>query len=286
MGNEPVQPKVQPQPSLEAASPYEMRVHLGEGVPETDVRSALKTGDLGFLHSFKTGSAVDGPGIRLVAWTTSCMFRCRYCHNPDTWTLSNGIPVSLEQAIDELRKYAPGLKAMNGGFTLSGGEPLMQDRFAIRLLAAAKDMGIHTAIETNGFYADNLSDAELRLIDLVILDMKAFEPAQHERVTGIRDNRPVLEFGRRLAALGRPMWLRYVLVPGLTDDPIEMAKVAGYGASLGVVERAEILPFHQLGEYKWKKLGLDYRLAATEPPSVEAVDDAIALFRAAGLAAC
>jgi pyruvate formate lyase activating enzyme len=124
--------------SLEAKSPYEMRVHLGEDVPETDVRSALKTGDMGFLHSFTTGSAVDGPGIRLVAWTTACMFRCQYCHNPDTWTLSNGIPVTLEQAIAEVRKYSGGLKAMNGGFTLSGGEPLMQDRFAARLFAAVK----------------------------------------------------------------------------------------------------------------------------------------------------
>jgi len=135
---------------LEASSPFEMRVHLGDNVPETDVRSALKTGDMGFLHSFTTGSAVDGPGIRLVAWTTACMFRCQYCHNPDTWTLKNGIPVTLERAIEEVQKYANGLRAMNGGFTLSGGEPLMQDRFASRLFAAVKTMGVHTAIETNG----------------------------------------------------------------------------------------------------------------------------------------
>src|SRR3954451_17546703 len=101
--------------SLEAKSPFEMRVSLGEGVPDTDVKSALKTGALGFLHSFTTGSAVDGPGIRLVAWTTSCMFRCQYCHNPDTWTLKNGIPVSLEGALEEVRKYANGLKMMKGG---------------------------------------------------------------------------------------------------------------------------------------------------------------------------
>src|SRR3954462_12907435 len=112
--------------SLEARSPFEMRVHLGEDVPEMDVRSALKTGNMGFLHSFTTGSAVDGPGIRLVALTTVCMFRCQYCHNPDTWPLSNGIPVTLDRAIEEIRKYAHGLKVMNGGFTLSGGEPLMQ----------------------------------------------------------------------------------------------------------------------------------------------------------------
>jgi len=252
--------------SLEAKSPFEMRVHLGENVPETDVKSALKTGDLGFLHSFTTGSAVDGTGIRLVAWTTACMFRCQYCHNPDTWTLKNGIPVTLEKAIDEVRKYANGLKAMHGGFTLSGGEPLMQDRFAARLFAAVKQMGVHTAIETNGYYGERFSDDEIRTIDLVILDMKAFSRTQHERVTGLH-NEDVLEFCNRLAELKRPMWLRYVLVPGLTDIPEEMEAIADFGASLGVVERVEILPFHQMGRYKWERLGLDYALDATDPPS-------------------
>lgn len=270
-------------PPLEAKSPFEMRVHLGEDVPETDVRSALKTGDMGFLHSFTTGSAVDGPGIRLVAWTTACMFRCQYCHNPDTWTLSNGIPVTLEKAIDEVRKYANGLKAMHGGFTLSGGEPLMQDRFAARLLSAVKQMGVHTAIETNGYFGDRLSDDDIRNIDLVILDMKAFTRAQHELVTGGMHNEDVLEFANRLAELKRPMWLRYVLVPGLTDIPEEMEAVADFAASLGVVERAEILPFHQMGKYKWERLNLDYKLAATETPTRDGVEKAIAIFREAGL---
>jgi len=268
--------------TLEAKSPFEMRVHLGESVPETDVKSALKTGDLGFLHSFTTGSAVDGPGIRLVAWTTACMFRCQYCHNPDTWTLKNGIPVTLEKAIDEVRKYANGLKAMHGGFTLSGGEPLMQDRFAARLFAAVKQMGVHTAIETNGYYGERFSDDEIRTIDLVILDMKAFSRTQHERVTGLH-NEDVLEFCNRLAELKRPMWLRYVLVPGLTDIPEEMEAIADFGASLVVVERVEILPFHQMGRYKWERLGLDYALDATDPPSQSDVAKAVAIFREAGL---
>jgi pyruvate formate lyase activating enzyme len=269
---------------LEAKSPFEMRVHLGEGVPETDVRSALKTGDMGFLHSFTTGSAVDGPGIRLVAWTTACMFRCQYCHNPDTWTLSNGIPVTLDHAIEEVRKYSNGLKAMHGGFTLSGGEPLMQDRFAARLFKAVKEMGVHTAIETNGYFGERMSDDELRNIDLVILDMKAFTHDQHKRVTGL-PNADVLAFCNRLAELNRPMWLRYVLVPGLTDIPEEMEAVADFGVSLGVVERAEILPFHQMGKYKWERLGLDYHLETTDPPSREAVAKAVSIFREAGLVA-
>ena len=267
---------------LEARSPFEMRVQLGEGVPETDVRTALKTGDMGFLHSYTTGSAVDGPGIRLVVWTTACMFRCQYCHNPDTWTLRNGIPVTLDRAIEEVRKYAPGLKIMHGGFTLSGAEPLMQHPFAVRLLAAVREMGVHTAIETNGCFGNRLSDEELRSIDLVILDMKAFTPELHRLVTGM-DNEEVLVFARRLSELKRPMWLRYVLVPGLTDIPEEMGALAEFCASLGIVERAEILPFHQLGRYKWQRLGIEYPLGATEPPSNDQVAQAVAIFRDAGL---
>jgi len=276
----PPQPKTVP---LEAKSPFEMRIYLGDDIPETDVRSALKTGDLGFLHSFTTGSAVDGPGLRLVAWTTSCMFRCQYCHNPDTWTLKNGIPVPLSRAIEEVQKYANGLIAMNGGFTLSGGEPLMQDRFAARLFAAVKKMGVHTAIETKGYYGDHLSDEELQNINLVILDMKAFTRVQHELVTGGMHNEDVLEFCDRLAELKRPMWLRYVLVPGLTDIPEEMKAVADFAASLGVVERVEILPFHQMGRYKWERLKLDYQLGDTQPPTGESVGRAIAIFSEAGL---
>ena len=278
-----VQAEAQATP-LEAKSPFEMRVRLSEDVPETDLRSALHTGDMGFLHSFTTGSAVDGPGIRLVAWTTACMFRCQYCHNPDTWTLRNGIPVTLDQAVEEVRKYANGLKAMHGGFTLSGGEPLMQDRFAARLFAAVHDMGVHTAIETNGYYGDRLSDQEIEDIDLVILDMKAFTPEQHRRVNGL-PNVYVLDFCERLAVLKHPMWLRYVLVPGLTDAAEEVAAVAHFGASLGTVERVEVLPFHQLGRYKWQKLGIEYALAGTDPPTAGDVAQAVAIFRNAGLVA-
>ena len=270
--------------SLEG-SPFELRTGLSRQVSEAERRAAIASGDLGFIHSFTTGSAVDGPGIRLVAWTTLCMFRCQYCHNPDTWTLSNGMPVSLARATGELRKYAAGLKTMHGGFTLSGGEPLMQVRFAARLFEEAKRLGVHTAIETNGFYGSKLSDAELANIDLVILDMKAFTPAQHRRVTAVEDNSQVMEFCHRLSALKHPMWLRYVLVPDLTDDPEEMKRIAEFGRSLGVVERVEILPFHQMGRFKWEKLKIGYSLAATNPPSADLIAKSIGIFRDAGLTA-
>ena len=270
---------------LEAKSEFELRVNMASDLRDEDIREAVHAGDVGFLHSFTTGSAVDGPGVRLVAWTTACMFGCRFCHNPDTWTLANGMPVSIPRATEEIRKYAYGLKVMKGGLTLSGGEPLVQPRFAAKLFRAAKTLEVHTAIETNGINGAKLSDAELQDIDLVILDMKAFTPEQHARVTRIEDNEPVLAFARRLAALGRPMWLRYVLVPGLTDVPDEIEQIADFAAGLGVVERAEVLPFHQMGRFKWKRLGLDYALNDTEGPSAASVEATVEIFRRAGLAA-
>ena len=269
---------------LEASSPYELRVNLGAHLPETDVRMALATGDMGFLHSFTTGSAVDGPGIRVVAWTTGCMWRCLYCHNPDTWTMSNGIPVTVERAAEELRKYRRGLKIMSGGFTLSGGEPLMQHRFALKLFRAAQAMGIHTAVETNGYYGDKVSDTELEAIDLVLLDIKTWDAERHSRLTGMPPDR-TRAFAQRLAANGRPMWVRFVLVPQLTDDAENIRQMASFVASLGNVQRVEVLPFHQLGRFKWHKLGIDYPLEHTEPPTADAVEQAIRLFRAEGLTA-
>jgi len=269
---------------LEATSPYELRVNLGSNVPDSDVRTALKTGDMGFLHSFTTGSAVDGPGVRVVAWTTGCMFRCLYCHNPDTWTMSNGIPVTVAKATAELRKYRQGLKVMKGGFTLSGGEALMQDRFAVKLFTAARAMGIHTALDTNGYFGDRLTDEELQVIDLVLLDIKSWDPERHKKLTGM-DVAPTLAFARRLAALKRPMWLRFVLVPGYSDDPDDIRQIARFCAELGNVERVDVLPFHQMGRFKWKKLGLDYKLDQVEPPSADLIERTLAIYRGEGLTA-
>src|SRR4249919_2259415 len=264
--------------SLEAKNPFEFRVHLGDAIPEQSVREALATGDMGFLHSFTTGSTVDGPGVRVVAWTSGCMWRCRYCHNPDTWTMSNGIPISIEKATEELRKYRPGLKVMAGGFTLSGGEALMQHRFAVKVLAAARALGIHTALDTNGYYGDRLSDAELELADLVLLDLKGWDPERHLKLTGMEIG-PTLTFAGRLAERKRPVWVRFVLVPGWSDAPGEIEGVASFAAGLGNVERVDVLPFHQMGRFKWKNLGIEYQLQDVEPPSPEAVARACAQFK-------
>jgi pyruvate formate lyase activating enzyme len=270
--------------SLEASSPFELRVNLSGGITESAVKKALTTGDMGFIHSFTTGSTVDGPGVRVVAWTAGCHWRCLYCHNPDTWNMMNGMPVPLERAVEELRKYRQGLKIMGGGFTLSGGEALMQDRFAVRLFSAAKAMGIHTALDTNGHLGDRLSDEELSQIDLVLLDIKAWDPERHRHLTG-KDVGPTLDFARRLSTRKKPVWLRFVLVPGLTDDTANIAPIARFCADLGNVERVDVLPFHQMGRFKWKKLGLDYALDDVKPPSLEQVERACEEFRAVGLTA-
>ena len=270
------------QPPMEAKSPYELRVNLGKDVPETDVRTALATGDMGFLHSFTTGATVDGPGVRVVAWTAGCMWRCLYCHNPDTWTMTNGIPVTIARATEQLSKYRHGLKAMSGGLTISGGEPLMQHRFVLKLFTAAKAMGIHTALDTNGYYGDRLTDDDLERIDLVMLDMKTWDPERHRNLTGM-DVEPTLNFARRLAARRRKVWARYVLVPGLTDDPEDIAKTASFAAELGNVERVDVLPFHQMGKYKWKQLGLEYKLETVQPPDTDTVERTLAAFRNVGL---
>lgn len=269
--------------SLEAKNPFELRVNQSGGVQESFVKKSIDSGDVGFLHSFTTGSAVDGPGIRVVVWTAGCNWRCRYCHNPDTWTVINGTAVPLEQAVEEVRKYRRGLAVMSGGFTLSGGEPLMQDRFAVRLCTAVKAMGVHTAIETNGYLGDRLSDAELDQIDLILLGLKSWGDA-HQDLTG-KDMGPTLDFARRLAARKRPIWVRFVLVPGLTDDKELVASIAKFAAELGVVERVEVLPFHQMGRYKWEKLGLDYTLDDVPTPSNDLAEETCKIFRAEGLQA-
>jgi len=269
---------------LEARSPYEFRIDQGRGVSESDIRHALATGEMGFLHSFTTGSTVDGPGVRVVAWTTGCQFRCLYCHNPDTWNLTNGTPVTVARGVEELRKYRHGLNSMKGGFTLSGGEPLMQDRFAVKLLSAVRGLGIHTALDTNGALGDRISDAELENIDLVLLDIKSWSPERHRSLTGM-EIQPVLKFATRLARQKRPVWLRFVLVPGLTDNIDDIEHLAIFASSLGNIHRVDVLPFHQMGRFKWEKLKLNYQLGAVEPPFRSIVELTTEIFRGHGLKA-
>lgn len=278
------EPRLETTRSLEG-SPFELRVaRQGEAQAARADLAGLASGELGFLHSYTTGSVVDGPGVRVTLWTTGCLFRCTYCHNPDTWHRKHGQLVAAEDLVERLASYRRFLSVTGGGVTISGGEPLVQAAFVCRVLRACKQLGIHTALDTNGFLGERLSDADLEQIDLVLLDLKAGSPAKHLEVTG-QPLAPVLTFARRLAALGRPAWVRFVLVPGLTDDPAEIGAVADVVAGLPNVARVEVLPFHQMGAFKWERLGLHYPLRDCPPASPEQVARALAIFRARGVEA-
>ncbi len=249
---------------------------------ENEIDRLSHEGRWGFLHSQETGSAIDGPGVRVVYWTTGCEFRCQYCHNPDTWKLKHGKLVCVDDILTDLKKYATFVKLAGGGITMSGGEPLVQHRFVMNILRGAKEMGLHTTLDTNGFLGERLTDEELQDIDLVLLDIKSWDPETHLRVTA-KPVEPVLEFARRLARLGRPAWLRYVLVPGLTDAPDNVEGVASFVASLGNFERVDVLPFHQLGKFKWEALGMKYELPDTPAPDKALLESTREIFRRHGL---
>ena len=252
--------------------------HLGR----SDLLLGLRTGEVGTVHSWELVTAVDGPGTRMTTFLAGCPLRCLYCHNPDTMTARGGVPVLADDLLDRIRRYRGVFRATGGGVTLSGGEVLMQPAFARRVLRGAKELGVHTALDTSGFLGSNADDDLLADVDLVLLDVKAGDETTYHRVTG-RRLAPTLTFGRRLADLGVETWLRFVLVPGLTDNPATIAPIADYAASLPTVTRVEVLPFHQLGRAKWDELGLPYELGGTEPPPPDAVEAVRAVFRARGL---
>ena len=247
------------------------------------MRDTAKSATIGYLHSSETGAGVDGPGMRFVFFTTGCQFRCLYCHNPDTWKLHHGQQTTVAEALAEVAPYAGFLK-FAGGVTISGGEPLMQAEFVGELLGEIKQkLGLHTALDTQGFLHENIDDAWLDNVDLVLLDIKHMNPERYHMITG-QALQPTLDFARRLVRLQKKMWIRYVLVPGLSDGEQDIRQLASFVASLGpLVERVEVLPFHQLGKDKWKQLGLSYSLADTPSPSAEKVAWARALIAGQGL---
>jgi pyruvate formate lyase activating enzyme len=249
----------------------------------TDVAESQEGDDItGYVHSWEVGSTVDGPGIRFVGFVTGCLLRCQYCHNPDTWHKHNGHPVTVARAAHVIGKYARALNASGGGVTISGGEPQLQRQFVTQVFRRCKQLGLHTCCDTSGRLGDKMSDEDLMDIDLHLLDIKSGDPATYEKVTR-QPLQPTLDFARRLSALKRPMWIRYVLVPGLTDDFDSVENVAEFVAGLASVERVEILRFHQMGKDKWTKLGLEYSLAAVEPPDRELTQRVHTQFHSRGL---
>jgi len=244
------------------------------------VRPAIQ----GWIHSSEIGGAVDGPGIRYVLFLAGCLLRCRYCHNPDTWHMHHGKPTTSKVVLADLARYAKFLIHAKGGLTLTGGEPLVQPDFTHAILRGAKEMGLHTALDTAGFLGLHADDYLLADVDLVLLDIKAFSEETYRNLTGVA-LQPTLDFAERLARMGKPVWLRYVLVPGLTDKFDEIEGLAAFAARLGNVERVDVLPFHKLGEFKWAAEGIPYTLSDTPPPTPQLTERVREVFRAHGLLA-
>ena len=238
----------------------------------------------GWVHSTETFGTADGPGIRYVLFLSGCPLRCQYCHNPDTWHRRDGTLTAVEDILSDIGQYRNffGRGRGRGGVTLSGGEPLVQPKFCQAILRGCKEMGLHTALDTSGYLGKQADDALLDDVDLVLLDIKAASGRKYRSLTGVPID-PTIRFAERLAHRDQPVWLRYVLVPGLTDSLDDIEAMATFAATLGNVERVDVLPFHQMGEHKWRELGLPYRLAGTPTPTPEMVVKARETFRAAGL---
>jgi len=266
---------------LEAGSRHDLRVGLSPDAPDTAQFVDDRKGEYGYVHSYESSSRYDGPGLRVVLFVSGCLLRCTYCHNPDTWHLKDGTRVAAARVIERLRAFAPALRALDGGLTISGGEPMVQRDFVRRIFAGARQMGLHTAMETSGFLGDRADDDLLSVLDLVLLDIKSSDPATYKAVTG-RELAPTLRFAERLAALGKPAWVRFTLVPGLTDDPANVEAIARFVAPMKNVAWVEVQPFHQLGAFKWKAMGLPYPLENTPAASPELVKRVLDQFRAAG----
>lgn len=231
-----------------------------------------KQSAVGHIHSLETFGLVDGPGVRFVVFLKGCRMRCRFCHNPDTWS-GEGKLWTAEDLYRHVRRYKPYWKN-NGGVTVSGGEPLLQMEFVTEFFRLCKEEGFHTTLDTAGEpfseEADYLTrfDALMSVTDLVMLDLKMMDEEGHRDLTGV-GNSNILRMAQYLADHGKAMWIRHVLVPGLTDDEEDLKRMDAFIRTLPTVERVEVLPYHTLGTVKWKELGLAYSLEGVLPPTQE-----------------
>jgi pyruvate formate lyase activating enzyme len=236
----------------------------------------------GRVHSWDLSTGVDGPGTRFVVFTSGCLMRCLYCANPDTWARKGGTEMTVDELMVKVRRFAPALRVSGGGVTVSGGEPLLQPAFTGALLRACREEGLHTALDTAGMLGQNASDEMLDDVSLVLLDIKSFRPDLYKRLTA-QKLEPTLRFARRLADANRPTWIRFVLVPGVTDDPENVAGLADFVAGLGNVERVDVLAYHRMGVQKYEALQLPYPLDGVPAPTEEQLARARAEFAQRGL---
>jgi pyruvate formate lyase activating enzyme len=247
-----------------------------DSIDETQVR--------GYMHSAETTGTVNGPGVRYTIYLSGCPLRCLYCHNPDTWEMRLGARTTVQKVVDDIAPYQVFAQTTGGGLTASGGEPMLQPRFLTALFRQVKAQlgGMHTCLDTSGALGARAGDDLLDATDLVLLDIKSGLPETYRRVTA-GELEPTLQFARRLSDRGNLMWIRYVLVPGLTDEPDNVRAVAEFAATLDTVERVEILPFHTLGSQKYEALGREFPLRDCRAPSRDEVRAAQDIFEAAGL---
>lgn len=237
------------------------------GLDRRDRVKALRTGDIGFVHSWDINTSVDGPGTRMTVFMSGCPLRCQYCQNPDTWKMRDGQPVYLDAMIAKVDRYKDLFNATGGGITFSGGESMMQAAFVSRVFRAAKEMGVHTCLDTSGFLNKNYTDEMIEDIDLCLLDVKSGNEETYKKVTG-GTLQPTIDFGRRLAEHKKKIWVRFVLVPGLTDDEENVDQVAQICQQFdGAVEHVDVLGFHQLGRPKWHEMRIPYPLEDQKGPS-------------------
>ncbi|MCD8048556.1 MAG: pyruvate formate lyase-activating protein [Clostridia bacterium] len=227
----------------------------------------------GKIHSFETFGLVDGPGVRSVVFMQGCPMRCRFCHNPETWDVHTGEEKTADEVFKFLLHYKPYWRN-NGGVTVSGGEPLMQIDFVTELFTLLKTRRVDTALDTSGAVFNDDPDWMARfeklmnVTDLVILDLKEFDNEKHVSLTG-HTNENILKMAKWLSEHGKDMWIRHVLVPGLTDDEEGLAAMNDFIKSLKTVKKVEVLPYHTLGIFKWENLGIPYSLEGVRPPSAE-----------------
>lgn len=228
------------------------------------------------IHSFFAGGTVDGPGIRYVIFFKGCPLRCLYCHNPDTWSMDGAIEHTVEEIVNKALKYK-GYFRNGGGVTVSGGEPLMQIDFVIELFKKLKENGVHTAIDTSGVVYNQNNPQILKKLDelnkytdLYLLDIKHIDDDEHIKLTGLT-NRNILEFAKYLSENGKKMWIRHVLVPGITLNDEYLIKTKEFVDTLKTVEKIEVLPYHTMGTVKYKNMGLEYPLENTQAPTKEEV---------------
>ena len=213
----------------------------------------------GRIHSFESLGAVDGPGVRFVVFMQGCSLKCKYCQNRDTWNLKGGTIYSSDEIVERILRYKNYIMP-NGGVTISGGEPLLQTKFLIELFTKLKKYNIHTCIDTSGsvVLTDEIKEL-IDLTDLFLLDIKCINDEKAINLTGV-SNKKELEFARYLSSINKPMWIRQVLVPGYTDDEQDLIKLREFISTLKSVEKVEVLPYHDLGKFKWEQLGEVYPL--------------------------